>query len=222
MDELRLLLDDLPCDRSAHVAFIVATSACWHESELARPEDADIGNWLVLIRGTKRKRRYRKVPVVSNAQRTLLTFALQHAAGEGGLLFRPWSNVRRDLREACQRAGIAPCSPNDLRRTFAVLLKTLGVPNDLIAPMMGHEDSRMVERVYGRLSTEALAQRVAATIDVSSDRSKYAADSDALIGLDALIGQERRPEVADIADDVVPRGGIEPPTRGFSIHCSTN
>jgi hypothetical protein len=35
------------------------------------------------------------------------------------LLFPPWRNVRRDPLVACAQAGIAPCSPNDLRRTYA-------------------------------------------------------------------------------------------------------
>ena len=31
-----------------------------------------------------------------------------------------------------------------------------------------------------------------------------------------------KPIVVRAAPDVVPRGGIEPPTRGFSVRCSTN
>jgi len=64
--------------------------------------------------------------------------------------------VRRDLRAACTKLKIPRCSPNDLRRTCATWLRAAGTPPHLIAPLMGHADSRMVERVYGRL--EAVEQ----------------------------------------------------------------
>ena len=101
--------------------------------------------------------RDRVVPIVGEAFQGLFSYAVAKAKGGPVDLFQRWSNVRRDLIEACARAGIPPCSPNDLRRTFAKWLRASGVAPHLIAPMMGHADTRMVERVYGRLSTEELA-----------------------------------------------------------------
>jgi len=72
------------------------------------------------------------------------------------LLFPSWSNVRRDLLIACAQAGITPCSPNDLRRTYAKWMRLARVPAEIVAPTMGHRDTRMVERVYGRLSPEEI------------------------------------------------------------------
>ena len=112
--EVGKLLHELLPDRAARVAFIVATSACWRESELARREDTGEGLATVLLRGTKRKTRFRTVPIVSPGQRSLLEYAVEHAQGTGGPLFRVWRNARRDLLEACERAGIERCSPNDL------------------------------------------------------------------------------------------------------------
>ena len=80
---------------------------------------------------------------------TLIEYAVAHARGVGTMLFLPWGNVRRDLALACDKVGIEPCSPNDLRHTCATWLRQDGPP-DLIAPLMGHADTRMVERVYGR------------------------------------------------------------------------
>jgi hypothetical protein len=60
-----------------------------------------------------------------------------------------------------RHAGIERCSPNDLRRTFATWMRADGVPPNLIGSMMGHADSRMVERVYARLGIEALGAAVA-------------------------------------------------------------
>ena len=65
--EVGKLLHELLADRAARVAFIVATSACWRESELARREDVGEGLATVLLRGTKRKTRFRTVPIVSPA-----------------------------------------------------------------------------------------------------------------------------------------------------------
>src|SRR5215813_3753697 len=49
-----------------------------------------------------------------------------------GAVVGRWHNVRRDLTIACQRAGIRPVSPNDLRRTFASWLKQRGVDSMVV------------------------------------------------------------------------------------------
>ena len=77
-------------------------------------------------------------------------------------MFSAWSNVRRDLADACAKLGIEPVTPNDLRRTLGTWLRADGVEPQLIGAMMGHADSRMVERVYGRLPTDALGKLIAA------------------------------------------------------------
>ncbi|MEM7677151.1 MAG: hypothetical protein AAF449_14205 [Myxococcota bacterium] len=59
--------------------------------------------------------------------------AAKNGKGNEGYLFRSWTNAVRDVKAACRRAGIEPCSPNDLRRTLAVWLRTAGAPPDLIA-----------------------------------------------------------------------------------------
>jgi hypothetical protein len=46
--EVRKLLAQLLADQAARVAFIVATSACWRETELARKEDVGEGLATVL------------------------------------------------------------------------------------------------------------------------------------------------------------------------------
>ena len=50
--------------------------------------------------------------------------------------------------------------PNDLRRTFSHWMSDQGVPNEVIAPMMGHADTRMLSRVYNRKTPEELARAV--------------------------------------------------------------
>src|SRR6266542_4477122 len=119
------------------------------------------GPHTVLLRGTKRKTRFRTVPIVSPAQQSLLAYALEHAKGADDALFQPWGNVHRDLADACEEAKIERCSPNDLRRTFASWQVEAGVPLFPIAQPMGHKDTRMLERVYGRQTPEQLAALMA-------------------------------------------------------------
>ena len=207
VDEVARLLGELVADRAARVAWIVATGSRWSESDAARRGDATARE--VVVRGTKTAAAARVVPVVLPEQRELLALAEQHAEGTDGRMFAAWGNVRRDLAAACSRARIAPATPNDLRRTFAHWLRQRGASADLVAPTMGHVDSRMVERVYGRLRGEELR---AALLRCTTGVSDSAARADSADSLDSAGGSDPR-ENRQIA---VPRDGIEPPTRGFS------
>jgi integrase len=162
--EFKLLLAQLLDGQAARVAFILATSAGASEAEkMLRPDvtpATPTSGELVLLRGTKRPKRWRTVPIERAAQRELLAYALARADGEGELLFAPWTNIRRDLERACIRAGLAKVSPNDLRRSFAHWLRAELVPLEVIAPMMGHSTTKMVQLVYGKLSTAELAAQL--------------------------------------------------------------
>ncbi len=241
--ELMALLGQLTSDHAARVAFIISTSANWGESDRALREDVATDLSTVHIRGTKRHSRLRDVPIVSDIAKSLLKYAMAYAEGGGGLLFRPWTNVRRDLHAACDAVGIPHCSPNDLRRTCATWLRAAGAPPELIAPVLGHADNRMVERVYGRLPVEDLRRRLAQAI--GADCITGASDQVHQGGFAGPVGQQplltgttlpptvepenRRPREtlrsggAEMFErDVVPGPGIEPGTRGFSVPCSTS
>ena len=155
--EAQALLGELGPDRAARVAFILATGARLGESDRARLADVDLSRQVVRLRGTKTKASARFVPVVGAAH-DLLEHAIRYAEGEGTAMFRPWGNVRRDLAEACERAGIEKVTPNDLRRTTATWLRMAEVEPHLIGTMLGHTDSRMVERVYGRMPVDMLGK----------------------------------------------------------------
>lgn len=118
----------------------------WRECTRARREDIDPVSGWVHLRGTKRESRDRRFIVAHPALLSLLRYAAEHAPGQD-LLFPPWSNVRRDLLDACKRAGIERCSPNDLRRTYGRWMRIAAFPDEIIAPTMGHADTRMLERV---------------------------------------------------------------------------
>ena len=152
--EVKKLLDALPPNRAAWVAFAIATSANYGETERALPADVDLKRGIVKIRGSKTRYREREVPVMPFT-RDLLVFAL--ANGDGiDTLFLPWQNANRDIKRACVKIGSLPCSTNDLRRTTATWLRQAGTAPNLIGAVLGHADSKMVERVYGRLDGDGL------------------------------------------------------------------
>jgi integrase len=159
-DELEALLGELLEDAAARVAFTVATSAEAAATERAMREDVSPDRRFVQVRGSKRATRWLKVPIVASWQRDLLDFALEHAQGRDGWLFLPRTKFGQTLARACDRAEIARCTPNDLRRTYSTWLRADGVPNELSAPTMGHKDTRMLDRVYARLPPELLRLRL--------------------------------------------------------------
>ncbi len=158
MPELERLLPELGPDRGARVAFAIATGANLRETD--RALRSDVAADRVHLRGTKRETRDRIVPIVRPWQRDLLAYAIEHAQGTGDALFTPWVKMVRDLALACRRSDIERCSSNDLRRTFATWMRIEGLPTDILGATLGHVDSRMVERVYGRLSPDQLIARV--------------------------------------------------------------
>jgi hypothetical protein len=85
------------------------------------------------------------------------------------------------------------------------------VPAELVAPTMGHRDTRMVERVYGRLSPEEIGALL--TDHFAPDCIAFVADSVDSAGKRGRNGRRREAK----STKSVPRGGIEPPTRGFSV-----
>lgn len=212
--EMHALLGTLTSDHAARVAFIVATSAEWIATERARDEDWTLR--FVAVRGSKNANRARTVPIVSLDQRSLLEHALAHARGAGGMLFERWINVRRDLKAACDRVGIPHCTPNDLRRTCATWLRVAGVRPADIAPVLGHADSKMVERVYGRLTPQELADQLAAQMPgrTAAHLQRTHPEND---GSDGLPGNDTGAEAPGILQNVAPRAGFEPATRGLTV-----
>jgi integrase len=148
--------------RRAFLAFILATGADW--GDVLRAERADIGPNLVRVRGTKTVNRDRLVPVVTDWQRELLRYVAKHADGEDELLFSPWANARRAIALACERAGVPRVSPKRLRHTFAHWLLSEGVRTSELYVAMGHADTRMLDRVYGKIEGDELQQSMAGSI----------------------------------------------------------
>jgi methanogenic corrinoid protein MtbC1 len=73
-------------------------------------------------------------------------------------------------------------TPNDLRRTFATWLKQNDVDSAVVAAMMGHNATAMVDRVYGKLD-EASYRRAIARLPGGTPTTQPVADPDCHTGV---------------------------------------
>jgi integrase len=176
-DELIALVPEIARFREAHagmVVFFVATACRKSEAERARGEDIDWANWNVHVRGQKTEAADDEVPIAPPF-RPLLAQWVPEATGE---LFGVWHNMTRDLAAACVRAGIERVTANDLRRSNATLLRRAGASVDVLARVLRHADSRMVERVYGRISASDAGRLLASQMAAQLPSKTSTAEAD--------------------------------------------
>ncbi len=151
--EVTALVAELDTPRAAFVAFCVGLGLRRSEVFLLRPRDVDRVGGIVRVRGTKTAGAAREIPILAPFRGLVLLAA-------ESLPLPPWGNYLRDLRSACRRAGIEPCTANDLRRTHATLLRHAGVDRDVTRRLLGHtEGSTMLEQVYDQPKPLELAER---------------------------------------------------------------
>jgi integrase len=215
-DDAMALLEELPERR--RLWLMVAVYAGPRASELERLEwdDIDLERGWMRVAGRKTQGSDRGVPIAAALRPWLEAWA---DGAEPGPVLDPWTNYRRDLARACERAGmrvgtarigvrVPRVSANDLRRTFSSWLVQDGVSNFLVARLLGHRTTRMVDLVYGQTSPAALEAAVARLPCAPGVHDPV-----------RNVAQEASPgTVTDeiTAGDLVPRVGIEPTTRGFS------
>jgi len=128
------------------------------ESEIASVKWSDIdfeGEWVTLP-GTKTEKARRNIPMHPTLRATLQSMKRR----PDGLVVGPWEGVVEDLRKKCLAIGMPKVSPNDLRRTFASWLVQRGVPLKVVAELLGHTSTIMVEKVYGHLVNDNLKDAV--------------------------------------------------------------
>jgi len=169
--ELPRLLEALPRNGAAMVAFVVATGARRGELFRARREHVAADLSSVHLMGTKTRLAERDVPIEHPSARELLQFALDNGAGEGGALFAEWKSPNHAIKRACVKLKLEHLCFNDLRRTFATWLRQAGVPSALVAPAMGHADTDMVDRVYGQLESSDLARQIRGSLALAAEQA---------------------------------------------------
>jgi integrase len=68
-----------------------------------------------------------------------------------GTVIRPTNWRRREFADAVRAAKLEPLTPHDLRHTAASLFISAGANPWMLAEVLGHSDTRMIDRVYGHL-----------------------------------------------------------------------
>lgn len=121
----------------------------------ANPE----GSVIDLRKGSGRRKGRARVPINSQSREALqraykasmTDYVIEYAGG-------PVKSVKKAFARACDDAKLTDVTPHVLRHTAAVWLAEAGVPMSEIAQYLGHTDSRVTERVYGRYSPEYLSK----------------------------------------------------------------
>jgi integrase len=122
------------------------------------------------------------------------------------------------FRERCDEAGLHHCSAHGLRKAASRQLAETGATAHQIMAVTGHKTLKEVDRYTKAvnqplLAEQALEQRRAAKQKVPLFEPHFDGGTKAATKPLISKGGEKA---------VVPRAGIEPATRGFSIRCSTN
>lgn len=201
--------------RTLYCLLITLASPRSGEIEALRWEHVDLARGV--IRVPKGKTIARSVAI----HPVLRPWLERYHEGTGPIVER-WGNVRRDLPAACLRAGVPRCTPNDLRRTFASWLVQAGETLYVVSRLLGHKSTRMVEMVYGQLDDATLASAIQRMPGGSHAGVTHGVPNGGTGGVAGTTSPS-----ASIANSVeestisssstVPRDGIEPPTRGFSV-----
>jgi len=177
----------------------------------------------------KTKTSTRTIPLEASLVRDLRLWRLACPKGAEDLVFpnlggKPMGHanlLQRGFFPALRRAGLRRIRFHDLRHSFASLLLASGEDVVRVSRLLGHASPKITLDVYSHaLPTEryATAERIATAIfgnNLETSREKYRRTGMRRPALDAQVHDLTRV-------DLVARGRIELPTRGFSVRCSTN
>jgi len=162
-DEFNAVLPETPEKRRKEMTLTVETGADHGELEKVHKErDLDLStvrgpHGAFRLPGTKEKERDRWIPLSAVARA-----AVDECLAEpGDYLVPKWDNYKRDLKNPCKRAKVEPFVWKDLRRTFCSRCCQAGVPMYWVEKLMGHANSEMIKRVYGRLAPGTYADAIA-------------------------------------------------------------
>jgi integrase len=128
--------------------------------ELVALQAGDVGPDFVRVRNSK-SGKPRTVPLNGEGAAFFAGLTRGNAAEEPVFGKVIPMEVSRQMRAACQAAGISPPAVfHDLRRTYGSLLINNDVSADLIQDLLGHADVRMTRRTYAHLASATLLKAV--------------------------------------------------------------
>ena len=101
--------------------------------------------------------------LITKTPKQILTSTMQ---GSGFILGgeAPWcySHKERVRKRAFEHLGIKGFTPYDFRTTFATQAKESGQTSVQVADLLGHKDTRMVEKIYARTRHHSVMKQLAA------------------------------------------------------------
>ena len=167
-DEARRLVSACRPDFRALVAAALLTGCRFGELTALVAEDFNADGGTLLIR-TSKSGKPRHVALADEGRR----FFAQECGSKiptapiftkaNGRRWSP-SDQQRPLKAAYAEAGLEPITVHGLRHTYASRLAMKGVPLAVIAAQLGHSDIRMVEKHYGHLAPNYVADTVRAAL----------------------------------------------------------
>jgi integrase len=118
----------------------------------------DLEKGWVNLRTSEGRRKGRAIVPINGTLRAALTTAKDAALSDfviewaGG----PVKSIKRGFNQTVKRSGIARCTPHDLRRSAARIMVEGGCPMEKVAQYLGHTNTSVTEKVYGRFSPDHL------------------------------------------------------------------
>lgn len=142
-----------------YVLLAVGTGARKEALETLTWDQVDFESGLVslgLPGRTPSKKRRAVVPLTEDLKAELVK-AKEHAVSEFVLEWHgaQAGDIKKGFAAAVKRAGIADCTPHDLRRTAATWMVMGGVPLSQVARYLGDSEA-MIEKVYGKHAPDYL------------------------------------------------------------------
>jgi hypothetical protein len=134
--------------------------------------------------------------------------------------------LRRGLHRALRKAGLRKIRFHDLRHTCASLMLARGVGIKQVQAHLGHASANITLDVYSHLMPDAGSpgadafQAMFGGSEAVAETGEFLPQNSPTHGSNGLL--EPLEAARDAVAGVVAREGIEPPTRGFSVRCSTN
>jgi integrase len=203
--------------------YFVATGARVGEATRARREDVDFDRRLVHLRGTKTEAADDDIPI-TKVNEEALRWSLASAPGKEGLLFRPWGKLHRDLAAACERAGIAKVTPNDLRRAFAKYHRLAGVDVTTVSMMLRHTTDMLAQTTYAKVSGNEVGDLANVQIlSVPTFTLPVHTSSDTvpiLYRAKVELSIDEQQLLVDLSEKQAPPARVELATNALGKHCS--
>lgn len=164
--ESRRLVNRCPTELRPLVQAALLTGCRYGELTALKVEDfnADVGTMHVRISKSGKPRHV----VLTDEGRSFFAAVVTGKAGNDTIFTKPdgsaWgkSHQQRPFRIATAGAKVAPLTFHELRHTYASRLVMCGVTLNVVAQQLGHSDIRMVEKHYGHLAPNYVAETIRA------------------------------------------------------------